>query len=491
MSNSNWFEVDRVGLAQLLGDRGPGALIVELVANAWDAPGVSRVEIRLEPVASAPYANVRVSDNSPTGFEDITHAFTLFAPSLKKAEPTQRGRFNLGEKLVLALCKSAKIISTKSAIAFASDGRRPLSERTEAGTVFDGVVRMTRNQLADVERLLARLISPVGIVTTVVAPNHSFVLDRSTMDVPTTVKATLATVLSDEEGILRPTRRSTTVDLWPCELGEEGWVFELGVPVVEIGGTHHVDVQQKVPLNMERDNVPAAYRRALHALVLGVTPLTRDGSREAWVTDALPLVDDITLTKVLDARFGEKRVSFDPNDLEANSLAASQGYTVVHGGSLPSEVWQAVREANAIRPAGRVTPSNKAAFAEGGKDVTVTPDKWPTGALALVRLFENVGVALLGHAIEIQVVNDPRAYAACYGSRSLLLNLRRLGKEWFASCQPGARVEEKHLDLLLHELAHEFAEDHFSEAYHKALSRLGAKLALMSVGRPELLTFSG
>jgi hypothetical protein len=46
----NWFDVDRDGLAKLLERRGgPGggkiSLIHELISNAWDAEGTTRVDV--------------------------------------------------------------------------------------------------------------------------------------------------------------------------------------------------------------------------------------------------------------------------------------------------------------------------------------------------------------------------------------------------------------------------------------------------------------
>jgi hypothetical protein len=69
----------------------------------------------------------------------------------------------------------------------------------------------------------------------------------------------------------------------------------------------------------------------------------------------------------LRTRFGEKRVSFDPSDPEANKLAVSQGYTVVHGSMMSAGAWNNARSAHAILPAGQVTPSAKTWTGEGNR----------------------------------------------------------------------------------------------------------------------------
>jgi hypothetical protein len=95
------FEVDRRGLAQILERRGKGFVLPELIQNALDED-VRRVTVTLEPVKGRSVARVQVEDDSPVGFRDLVDAFTLFAPSYKKDIATARGRFNVGEKLVVA-----------------------------------------------------------------------------------------------------------------------------------------------------------------------------------------------------------------------------------------------------------------------------------------------------------------------------------------------------------------------------------------------------
>ena len=44
----NWFEVDKLGLAQILERKGKEFALFELVQNAWDEPGVTKVSVALE-----------------------------------------------------------------------------------------------------------------------------------------------------------------------------------------------------------------------------------------------------------------------------------------------------------------------------------------------------------------------------------------------------------------------------------------------------------
>src|SRR4051794_20026249 len=96
---TNWFDVDKTGLGKQAEELGKGRLVGELVQNALDEAGVTRVEITLSPVPGRPLAELTVEDDSPEGFRSLADAYTLFAESYKRGNPEQRGQFNLGEKL--------------------------------------------------------------------------------------------------------------------------------------------------------------------------------------------------------------------------------------------------------------------------------------------------------------------------------------------------------------------------------------------------------
>lgn len=485
---SNWFEVDKIGLSALVEAHGKHRLVMELIANAWDEDGVTQVTVELRPVQGEPVVEVTVRDDAPEGFRDLSHAWTLFASSGKKNKAEKRGRFNLGEKLVLALCSEARIKSTTGTVHFTRKHGRTLSRtnKSERGTEFQGAMRMTREELDVTMRELRRLLAPAGIETVVrrVTVDGGGLAEEYTLErrAPfATFEAALATVLADRDGFLRPTERITTVELFAGD--DEGWIFEMGIPVVEIGGPWNVNILQKVPLNKDRDNVPPAYLHRLRGLALdhGHAKLDVTAAQASWVSKALEVAAPDTVSSVLDLRFGKDRVSYDPSDPEANKRAVAEGYTVVPGGALSKEAWANVREAKAILPAGKVTPTQHPRFSEGGVDTEVPRTKWTEAQNIVERAYKAIGEALLHErtGLSIRIVNDKwNRYPAWYARGGFLtLNVNVLGHRWFEDGAEGLQV--KHVDLLLHELGHEFCGDHLSEDYHGALTRLGGQLALL------------
>ena len=142
---NHWFEVDKQGLRNLVERQGKGRLIAELVQNALDEEATT-VTVRLLPQPGRPLVSLTVEDNAPEGFRNLDHAFTLFADSYKKDLPEKRGRFNLGEKLMLAVCQEARLSITTGTVTFEADGSRHVSSRHKRarGSDFAATLRMTR-----------------------------------------------------------------------------------------------------------------------------------------------------------------------------------------------------------------------------------------------------------------------------------------------------------------------------------------------------------
>jgi hypothetical protein len=108
MTAAAWFDVDKQGLAKLMAGRHKAFVLYELLQNAWDQ-NVTEVKVSLSEVPGRAESEIVVEDDDPDGFADLAHAYTLFAESRKKANPEKRGRFNIGEKLVLALARRASM----------------------------------------------------------------------------------------------------------------------------------------------------------------------------------------------------------------------------------------------------------------------------------------------------------------------------------------------------------------------------------------------
>lgn len=487
MSTKTWFEVDKEGLAKLLERKGKEWVLYELIQNGWDT-NAKKVVVNLSASKDIKgYTDIEVVDDHPEGWKDLTHAWTLYAESEKKGNAEKRGRFNLGEKLVLALCKVARIETTTGGVMFDTDGRHTLRNKREAGSRFWATLRMNQEEREAAAIAVMKLLPPAGVETTY---NGAPILNRTPLRV---IEATLPTEVADAEGILRKSARKTKIEVYEPMAGEIPSIYEMGIPVVETGDKYHYNVLQKVPLNSDRDNVTPAYLREIRTLVLNemYKEVRQEEATAPWVRDA---AEDEDVSKeamehVITERFGEKRVIFDPSDQEGTKMAVSQGYTVMPPGALSKQEWSNVKRYEVALPAGQVTPSPKPYSGEGNEQKVVPPEKWTAGMKKVADYATDVAYMLLGQkVIRIKIVNDITwPYAATFGpSGELTMNVGRLGHAWFD------RPYWSHIDeLLIHELSHDKVSDHLSSAFHDECCRLGAALVQLALSGTALMKKHG
>lgn len=484
--NSNWFEVDKAGLAKLREGTPKAALLTELVQNAWDT-NAARCDISLSCIQGTRYELI-VRDDDPEGFKDLSHAYTLFAESGKKDDVEKRGRFNLGEKLVLALCLEAKISSTKGSVFFNGTGRSVSTAngfRTESGSVFVGTIRMGKPEADGMLQEMRRLIPPAHCTTTY---NGISIPVRTPLARFETV---LPTVIGDHEGILRSSRRKCWVEVYAPLEGEAAAVYEMGIPVVETGDRFHYNVLQKVPLTFDRSSVTPAFLRDLREIVAENTlaHITAEDAQSTWVrvAAASPDASRDLVEKVFTARFGDKAVIYDPSDMEANKRAMNDGRTVVMGGHMSKEEWTNVRAAGIAAPAGKVYTDHKIETSPDGVPWKMAKET-TKGMEQVARFAKILARYCFGIEITVEFVSEPtmRHMAACYGSRTLRYNVGTLGYNAFAN-----GLTQALLDLTIHELAHEKALDHWSDAFYKACTFIGSKAAELALVSPKIYCGAG
>jgi hypothetical protein len=483
MLTADWFQVDRKGLAKLLEGRSKAFILHELIQNAWDTESRQvTVTTSLEKRGGQYVAIIIVEDEDPEGFVDLAHAYTLFAESAKKADVTKRGRFNLGEKLVLAIATEAYIHTTKGMILFDKKGRHnKLSRKREAGSEIWLQVPMTKGDYIEMMESAMQIIAPMGVQT--VINGNQLPFRRSLIG----WQAKLPTVIAGDDGVLRNTKRETTIYCHEVLPGEVPTIYEMGIPVVAIGDKWHVNIGQKVPLNMDRDNVPPSYLQTIRVEVLNhnFDCLRDEEFSEPWVREACgdERVGEKALKAAIAARHGSNAVIYDVSDPEANKISVAEGRQVVFGGSLTAGEWANVKAHNIIQPAGKVTPSPKP-FSPDGKPLNLLDrsSEWTRGMEYVAQFAHAAAREILGHAIDIQITDDPGwPFNATYGGRQLIFNAGRLGRKFFEN-----NVSEAVIDLVIHEFGHEYESDHLSRAYNDALTMVGAKMTRLALNKPEL-----
>lgn len=471
MSNTNWFQVDRSGLAAIARRRGMAFVITEPIQNAWDE-NTTEAHVTLEAVPGRSLVDITVTDDSPEGFADITDSFMMFRSSRKLADPEKRGRFNIGEKLLLATAITARVMTTSGSVIFDETGRRRGRKKTEAGSILTARLKMTREELDKALAMARTLIPPEGITTYV----NGEMLPKRTPVV--TAEHRLDTEVRGEEGGFKFTTRKCEVRVYPTLEGETAHLYEMGIPIDELDCPWHVEVAQKVPMSVDRASVRYGYLTTIKRIAAEMMSdcMTAEVSRQGWVGTALCYMeDDEAVRAIVTTRFGEKAVTFDPSSPEANKRAVDQGYTLVHGGELSKSAWMTIRRAEALEPAGKVFATGVVETSSDGTGIQSVPrGEWSKNMERLARYAGDFAAHVTENdTMQIEFYDDPMLdfYAFCgQGKISFNMGASKLNAAVLVNDQ------EVIDELLIHECAHAIgAGDHLSDKFHKACCRIGAK----------------
>lgn len=478
-------KVDAEGMRQKVAHRGLLGILQELASNAFDEE-ITYCDVSVDLIAGRTY-RIRVEDDSPQGFRNLEESYTLFAPSYKAGLPEKRGRFNLGEKVAIVLCKEARLESTTGTVIFSGNTTTRSGKKRERGTLFEGELVSTAQEVQSAIAALRTVLVPEHVRFTV---NGQVVEPRKPLVV---FECALPTVSADDEGRLFPTKRKTAVSCYEVMPGEEAWLYEMGIPVVKPGEKQddepfHVNVHQKVPLNMDRDNVTPAYLKLLRREVLNHTAslIPDDKINCTGVINGLAGAQPEVVTAVLDKLVGPDRFIQDPSDPEAENRLKGRGAVQMPGRMFPKDVWETIREVGAAQPAGVISPSAKPYSDDPNAPVA---KQWPrekvTEAMERYRAFvELIAKRTLGIAIgDWQWVDSGNNFLMCCGplaraseaSISYHVNVRTLGVSWFEGF---ALCRADMVDITIHELGHYDGAKHLTDQYYDNLTKIGGKLAV-------------
>jgi len=464
------FEVDVEGMKELQGGRDLWRLVKELPVNVFDECARDDVvqrptvcHVTANPIKGRRAVRVTVEDDGQ-GFQHLEDAYTLFRSTPKRGQPEVAGRFNMGEKEIMALAYEGRIETTSGTVEFPRSGDRKVSKRRKraAGTYIALDLPAKVDEIQACVTMLRRLVPPLGL---------RFTVNGEEIGRPQEIARTqscLNTVIQTRPGEPLKTGYRTT-DIVIYEPADEGaWLFELGCPVQRIEAPYSADVRQKVPMPPERDTVSNYFLQDIYAAVLNATVdlLTVSDTGEDWMKQALEDSDtrSETVQKAARLRFGDKVVLWSSNPV-ANEEAIEAGYVVVP----PQVLSKAEREG--YKRAGFKYSSDEFGVTPVSVD-EVKPDEDMLRVAAYARALARHLVGLDG--LTVRFYRLPRAkYVATYRVGLLSFNVATLPRDFFG------RITADVTDLILHELGHHGPDGEdlpHGRAYVNRLSALGARL---------------
>jgi hypothetical protein len=470
----SWFEVDAEGYRKAIVGRGLSRLLMENISNAFDA-NCKTLDVTIKRRARSRLCEVTFEDDGE-GFSDIKLAYTFFADTDRRADPTKRGRFTVGEKNVLVMTSKAAIESRNKRLAFDKKGRHlGTLRKPRQGTLVKVLLHMSLDDEQSVLERLKQVHVPSGVTYRVYGspvlsplPIKSFV---ATLDTPIRVK----------DGSMRIRSRATEVRLYQgttsLDSGVGGYLFELGIPVQPIACAYDVDIQQKIPLSQERDMVSDRFLQKVYAEVLNATidELPENHAADAWAKLAVedPRCLSDTVAKLAKKRFGDHAVLWS-SDTRANERAIGEGYQLISRGTLSEAERDRFEEAG-LKHSSQVF----GAIPRSPDNVEPTPEM-----LSIAEFAKALAKELIERDIQVGFYSLPGAeYGAEYDDGQLHFNVANLGKTWFDQA-----ITPHVVGLIVHELGHDRAHDPdfaHGHAYQERESELVGKLALMARDKPD------
>lgn len=466
------FEVSTEGMRALHAGREPWQLAKELVSNAWDE-AITQCKVTLVSI-SPRKAKLTVYDDGK-GFTDIRDSWTLMGDTVKRRNPTVRGRFNIGEKEILSVADAAVIHTNSTMVIFPKAGGRQVRKAKPInGTAVVCRLPWGNRQVEATVEALKKLLVPEGITYTVNGQEVPHLKPYKVIE-----GVVLETVLQDSPTEpMRPTKRKTSIELYKSPNGC-ATLYELGIPVQTIPCAYSVNVQQKVPMPPNRDVVRDSYLQDVYRIVLEATKDEITDPSSLWVRDAIedPETSKDTVKDIMVRRYGEKSLLWS-SDTEANERAAREGYTVIHPRTLSADEREAM-----VTKAGLVHSSDKypSPYSAGGTPLDYIPEeKWSTGMRNISEYAQMLGKELLKSHFTIRFYRYFKDQSAARGGKDLIeFNMAKLRKSWFDE------VSAEQTALILHEMSHYGGAGHDWQ-YQKLFERLAGETVHLALQKPEL-----
>lgn len=215
--------------------------------------------------------------------------------------------------------------------------RRMPAESALRGTTIEMAFDWPASTVEEFDTYFLRFLPPANVTFAINGRTVAFRTARYIVD------ATLPTEVFDVEAhAWRKPQRKTTIELIRASDGEEPFLFEMGIPIAPAEWTlpFHGNIQQRVPMNPNRDAFASGYATKIHSACLPVVldDMSRDEVTADWVGPAGARCEPQVRREVIIKAFGETAVRAVPamGKRDFNDDAMRFGAEIVHTSQMSS-----------------------------------------------------------------------------------------------------------------------------------------------------------
>jgi len=297
---------------------------------------------------------IAVEDTYPSGIDDLEQVISVYEGD-KGGDPERRGRFGRGIKEYIAACDRVAVETTGGGLAVNIEydpedirwSREEYETDRAVGTRVEGHrADWTETDLDRVGSFIEAIqVPPEQELYLEVREEDAVYAETFTHQQPdATIADTMLKTVMAEDGVRSEEYRRTDVHV--RRDADDSGIYELGIPVTDIGPDLVLDVQQKTPIAERRNELPSTYHTALARRVLERYPgvLTDAELKDAWITDALTAnedwLDPAAQQAYVEARFGDPEGLVLETDSPGHAIdrAQNHGMTVLDPDAYASSV---------------------------------------------------------------------------------------------------------------------------------------------------------
>jgi len=466
------FDIDNNGWKRMNAGRDPGHLVREAISNCFDVEDVTSVVVMLDQQSHT----ISIEDDSRIGIVDKSFVSTVFMTG-KDDSPTKRGRKGRGLKELIAVADWAVVDTIGFKTTFIAGRVTETSTRTVGTKVTLRIDTWNEQEFDKIRSFLKMVIAPSWITLKVDGVPLVGKRIRSTFP----FYGATHVVKND---VQVEVYRNTSADIINLSKGETlGWIYEMGIPVQQLQTRFHININQRIPLNDNRDSISSWFLASLYGKVLDhMAPNMSAGAlRHEWVSAGIGYVSSTTSKVIATKLIGDlDKAAIASINSRANDIVRQRGFRIINLDILPDGYKYLL--SNNIKSADSIAE----AVSKSMVDATIDPSN-VSNADRVIAVVKYLGNELLYTNVGVEFFSCGEDHTGFVKMAHWRPGLNIIG--FNVSCNDlklDTPLNSVFISCIIHEFAHMYSSEH-DNVHTQYIEKLSGDLAMLILRGPTKL----